>query len=108
LAGPEPAGAFVDGAIQDKMLMEFELKGKLLVPKKAPSPVCLFVDETYFFDHSAFLQPPFLCLKIYTASNWSRIAGAYSPSWAKMPRNSKDPASAQEMQPSMRIFFTAS
>jgi hypothetical protein len=36
--------------------MEWEMKGGILVPKTAPSPICMFIDETCLLGESGFLQ----------------------------------------------------
>jgi hypothetical protein len=36
--------------------MEWELKGRILVPKSAPSPICTFIDETNLLGQTGFLQ----------------------------------------------------
>lgn len=36
--------------------MEFEEKNGILVPKKEPSPICIFVDESYLLDQTGYLQ----------------------------------------------------
>jgi hypothetical protein len=36
--------------------MEFEMKNGILVPKSEPSPICIFIDETYLLDQTGFLQ----------------------------------------------------
>lgn len=36
--------------------MEFEEKNGILVPKKDPSPICVFIDETYLLDQTGYLQ----------------------------------------------------
>jgi hypothetical protein len=36
--------------------MEWEMKGGILVPKSAPPPICMFIDEIYLLGQSGFLQ----------------------------------------------------
>jgi hypothetical protein len=36
--------------------MEFEEKNGILIPKSEPSPICVFIDESYLLDQTGFLQ----------------------------------------------------
>jgi len=43
-------------AFEGRYTMEFELKNGILVPKATPQPICVFIDETYLFNQTGFLQ----------------------------------------------------